>query len=643
MSFIIRHAKALNRFQILRSLALIPIFHEALSELSVEVPLHKSGLYAQQLLESLHISVDGTYEPEPDAPEPVSEPVPPTPEPPQLSGHLEVISTIVKQTKLDDVAIKRISLASQRVLRQVTESPNEPWSIFEDAHRATGETFLLTQIEMLRKLDEYINSASAGVMVNLLSALADILEIVSVLVPFVTLAPPMVKSLTRSATNVFVASELVISRNRRQTSILDQAHLVRQACVQLFRTLTALDETASGFKHPGAEHVLPQLLTVWTGPAGLEVADSTIHIAVSQTAVLLDLLLPHPSDNDGQAREFWVREVVRVLPHLERLLAVLSSRHWTTLVSHLVQLDKGRSVGLGTWLALNEVHVLKSLVARITLDASPGKLAVMLRVADRSIGSLATLLKEDAEIASLLVRDADAISTLVRCLEVLVDNHATTSSTATLAVALAPHAGDEPRALRRLLTTSLLRGCRISSPSSYLMAIPQLLTAHRTFATRDMDLDVFGVDIGLALGAVCADDQPPTEIWDSITQILEWLVQFEDLASIQLYGLDTNALDTIRMNTQTSALDLLGSSPDVPEDLRFATTPLQLTTTTADVRAALSRTRADSRESTPLPDHTQFDILALASLSPRAPTSPVTPSAPLSLTKMYSQNEFRSV
>ena len=74
----------------------MPIFHEALSELSVDIPLHKSGLYAQQLLESLSISIEETDEPMPEA-------APATPEPPQLSGHLEVMAAVLKHaTKIRD-------------------------------------------------------------------------------------------------------------------------------------------------------------------------------------------------------------------------------------------------------------------------------------------------------------------------------------------------------------------------------------------------------------------------------------------------------------------------------------------------------------------------------------------------------------
>lgn len=645
----------------------MPIFHEALSELTVDVPLHKSGLYAQQLLESLNVAVEEAEEPAPEV-------APATPEPPQLSGHLQVMSTVLKQAQLDDVAVKRISLASQRILSQVKAIPDEPWFIFADALQSTTEPFMLTQIEVLARLEQFmlplkdavLDAPLVCVMSDLLTALVHILETISILLPHANLAIPAARRLIRLAGAVFVSSDLVVSRNRRQAQVVELAHLVRQACVQFFRTFTVLDASHAGFVYPGAEHVVPMLLTMWTESDPID----SMHITISQTAFLLDLLLPRASASDVQ--DFWVREVVRFLPQVEQLLAVVSSRHWICLVSHLIELDHGdRSIDLGAWIALNEVHALKALVARITLDAGPGKLAVMLRVANRSISLLAALFQgilpvdSSRRVAELLVRDARAVATLVQCFEVLVDHHTTTAATAKLAASLAPHVVlDQPRALRRLLTIALLRGCRVATPFSFFLAIPQLLVPHHAFATRDMDLEVFGTDIGLALAAVCAawndEVQPAVEIWDSVVRTFEWLVEAESEGPsvIHLHGIDDGMLNNIKSHVEqhlaperAKAFNLaraaLVSSLDVPDDLATATSvvadPAQLLATITDVRAALDRTRVDSRESTPQPGHSQFDLLALASLSPRAPTSPVSPSAPLSLTKMYSQNEFRSV
>ncbi|KAG8776150.1 hypothetical protein FRC12_001064 [Ceratobasidium sp. 428] len=352
-----------------------------------------------------------------------------------------------------------------------------------------------------------------------------------------------------------------------------------------------------------------------------------------------------------------IREIVRMLALVPVFYEALSE------LTVDVPLHNN-SVGIGSWLALNELHTLGALVGRIGLDAEAGKLAVMLRVADRSISLLGVLLHDILRdnTAELLVRDPRALSTIVQCFEILVDNHATTSAAATLAAVLAPYATDEPRALRRLLTTALLRGCRTASPFASLLAIPALLVPHHTFTTRDMDLDVFGTDIALALTDVCVawnEEVPsPAEVWETVVHILEWVTEYEDPASLYLHGLDPATLDQIRTLTlehapdRVSALDvsraIIASSEEVPEDLRLATAVVSdmtpFTSTSADLRAATSRKQTQgSRESTPPPTRGPFDILALASLSPRAPTSPITPTAPLSLTKMYSQNEFRSV
>ncbi|KAG8702490.1 hypothetical protein FRC08_003451, partial [Ceratobasidium sp. 394] len=639
--------------EIVRMLALVPVFYEALSELTVDVPLHKSGLYAQQLLGALDVSVD-------EAEVPVPEAAAATPEPPQLSGHLDVMVDVLKISKLDDITVKRVNLASQRILQQAKETPEEPWSIFGDAHQSTSETFMLTQIEVFGKLSEFmdtftetpLDTAMSPMMANLLTALANVSETISLSLPYVTLPARTSRSLARLATIVFISSDLVLSRNRRQAQIVEQAHVVRETCIQLLRTFISLNDSHSAFEHPGAEHVLSQVLSVWVSDA-----KDSLHICVSQTAVLLDLLLPPPPTGDGlhTLQDFWVREIVRVMPQLEQLLAVLPPRYWTSLVLRLVELDgSNSSVGLGPWLAFNELHTLGALVGRVALDADTGKLAVMLRVADRSVSLLSTLLRDVLrdDTAGLLVRDSQALSTLVQCFEILIDNHATTSATAGLAAALAPYATDEPRALRRLLTTALLRGCRLASPFSSLLAIPTLLVPHRTFATRDMDLDLFGTDIGLALAAICAawkaDVQSAAEIWEAVVHILEWITEYEDSASIHLHRLDQATLDQIRTLTlehspeRIPALDvslaIIASSEDIPDDLRAATAvvsdTVQFSSTSADLRAATSRKQAHgSRESTPPPTHGPFDILALASLSPRAPTSPVTPTAPLSLTK----------
>ncbi|QRV87547.1 type VI Secretion system protein VasG [Ceratobasidium sp. AG-Ba] len=651
--------------EIVRTLSLVPVFYEALSELTVDVPLHKSGLYAQQLLEALNVSVD-----ENEAP--VSEATA-APEPPQLSGHLEVMAQIVELHELDDIAVKRVNVASQRILRLAKETPEEPWSLFTDAHQSTSKTLMLTQIEVFGKLSHYmdkfvetlLDATSSSVMANLLAALVNVAETVSLLLPHSNLPSRTARSLARLATSVFISCDLILSRNRRQTLVVEQSHVVRETCIQLLRTFVTLDETYSAFQYPGAEHVLHQVLSVW-----LEYGTKdSMHIYVSQTAVLLELLLPLPQSNPEDAlslaQDFWVREVVRVMHQLEQLLAVLPPRHWTSLALRLAELDGGNnSVGLGPWLAFNELHTLRALVGRVILDADAGKLAVMLHVADRSIGLLGTLLRDVLrdETAGLIIKDSRVVSALVQCFELLVDNHATTNATAGLAAALAPYATDEPRALRRLLVTVLLRGCRSATPFSSLLAIPTLLVPHRTFATRDMDLDVFGTDISLALIAICAawneNIQSPIEVCEALVHILEWVTEYEDPTSIHLHGFGQQAVDRIRALTlehapdRVSALDvslaIIASSEDVPDDLKAATevhfdgTPF--TSTLADLRSATSRKQPQgSRESTPPPTHGPFDILALASLSPRAPTSPVTPTAPLTLTKMYSQNEFRSV
>ncbi|CAE6423924.1 unnamed protein product [Rhizoctonia solani] len=652
--------------EIVRSLVLMPIFHEALSELSVDVPLHKSGLYAQQLLESLSVSIEEAEEPTPEV-------VPATPEPPQLSGHLEVMAAVLKQEELDDITVKRISLASQRVLRQVKETPEEPWSIFAESHQSTSESFMPTQIEVLRRLKGYMDSQkeispdadSLSVLPSLLTAFGNILETVSLLLPYANIPAPTARSLIHSAVSVFISSETILSRNRRQSQITESSHVLRQACVQLFRTLVELDDSESAFQYPVADQVLPMVLTGWMEFDGTDM----MHIAVSQTAVLLDLLIPQPPQDDIQsdAQNFWIQQVVQNLPQFERLLSILSPRYWTALVSHLAGLDRtDTSVGLGSWFALNELQTLRSLVSRITLDAGPGKLAVMLRVADRSISLLVTLFRDilrDSTIETIM-RDIQTMASLAHCLEIIADNHATSIATAELAAMLAPYAIlDEPRALRRLLTTALLRGSRVaSSPYSFWLAIPQLLVPHRIFATRDMDPEVFGTDIGLALATLCAkrtdNEQQVTEIWESAVRVLEWLTELEDLASVRLHGLDNTTLESLRsliekhVPSRTSAFDLarslLAFSADVPEDITTATSVIpdssSLQTTTADIRAALSRTRAEtSRETTPQPGLSHIELLALASLSPRAPTSPVSPTAPLSLTKLYTHNEFRSV
>ncbi|CAE6424694.1 unnamed protein product [Rhizoctonia solani] len=652
--------------EIVHSLVLMPIFHEALSELSVDVPLHKSGLYAQQLLESLSVSIEEAEEPTPEV-------VPATPEPPQLSGHLEVMVAILKQAEMDDIAVKRVSLASQRVLRQVKESPEEPWSIFDESHQSTSESFMLTQIEVLRRLNTYMDSRkelsldtdSSSVISSLLIAFANILETVSILLPYANIPTPAGRSLIHSASAIFISSEIILSRNRRQIQTTEPSHILRQTCVQLFRTLVELDHSEAAFQYPVADQVLPTVLTAWIQ---FNVAD-TIHIAVSQTAVLLDLLIPQPPQDDdpSDAQSFWLQQVVRNLPQFERLLSVLSTRHWVTLVSHLVRLDGiDASVGLGAWFALNELQALRALVSRITLDAAPGKLAVMLRVADRSIGLLVVLFRDilQGNIIETIIRDTQTTASLAHCLEIIVDNHATSIATAELAVLLAPYAIlDEPRALRRLLITTLLRGSRVApSPYSFWLAIPQLLVPHRIFATRDMDPEVFGTDIGLALANLCAkwteNEQQGTEICEGVVRILEWLTELEDIASVRLYGLDPTTLDSLRslvekhvpsrMSVFDLAHGLVTFSADVPEDIAVATSVMSsnsnLQTTTADVREALSRSRAEtSRETTPQPGMSHIELLALASISPRAPTSPISPNAPLSLTKMYSHNEFRSV
>ncbi|KAG8707484.1 hypothetical protein FRC08_000471 [Ceratobasidium sp. 394] len=379
--------------EIVRMLALVPVFYEALSELTVDVPLHKSGLYAQQLLGALDVSVD---EAEVSVPEAAAA----TPEPPQLSGHLDVMVNVLKISKLDDITVKRVNLASHRILQQAKETPEEPWSIFGDAHQSTSETFMLTQIEVFSKLSEFmdtftetpLDTAMSPMMANLLAALANIAETVSLLLPYATLPARTSRSLARLATIVFISSDLVLSRNRRQAQIVEQAHVVRETCIQLLRTFIALNDSHSAFEHPGAEHVLSQVLSVWASDA----KDSP-HICVSQTAVLLDLLLPPPPTGDGPhtAQDFWVREIVRVMPQLEQLLAVLPPRYWTSLVLRLVELDgSNNSVGLGPWLAFNELHTLGALVGRVALDADTGKLAVMLRVADRSVSLLSTLLRD---------------------------------------------------------------------------------------------------------------------------------------------------------------------------------------------------------------------------------------------------------
>ncbi|CAE6436030.1 unnamed protein product [Rhizoctonia solani] len=649
--------------EIVRSLVLMPIFHEALSELSVDVPLHKSGLYAQQLLESLGVAIE-------EADEPMLEVAPATPEPLQLSGHLEVMSAVLKQAHMDSITVKRISLASQRVLRQVKETPEEPWSIFAESHQSTSESFMLTQIEVLRALKGYMDSQkevsldadSLLVLPSLLAAFANILETVSILLPYANIPAPTTRLLIDSTTAIFISSEIILSRNRRQPQIAEPSHTLRQTCVQLLRTLVELDDTKSAFKYPVADQVLSMVLTARMEFDGAD----TMHIAVSQTAVLLDLLLP-PSSQDDEAQSFWVLQVIRNLPQFKPLLSILSPRHWVTLVSHLVELDEtDKSIGLGSWFALDELQTLRTLVSRITLEAAPGKLAVMLRVADRSVGLVVALFRDILRdnIAETLVRETATIASLTHCLEIIVDNHATSIATAELAALLAPYAIlDEPRALRRLLTTALLRGSRVApSPYSFWLAIPQLLVPHRTFATRDMDPEVFGTDIALALVDLCAkwnDEEPQaSEIWECAVRILEWLAELEDAATVRLYGLDSTTLESIRsliekyVPSRTHAFDLardvLTFSADVPEDIHIATSvipdPSTLQTTTADIRAALSRTRAEtSRETTPQPGLSQIELLALASLSPRAPTSPISPSAPLTLTKMYSQNEFRSV
>ncbi|KDN48164.1 hypothetical protein RSAG8_03180, partial [Rhizoctonia solani AG-8 WAC10335] len=175
-----------------------------------------------------------------------------------------------------------------------------------------------------------------------------------------------------------------------------------------------------------------------------------------------------------------------------------------------------------------------------------------------------------------------------------------------------------------------------------------------------MDPEVFGTDVGLALANLCAkwtDEEPQAaEIWECAVRILEWLAELEDVAAVHIHGLDPTTLESLRsliqkhVPSRTNAFDLargvLAFSADVPDDIYTATSvipnPSTLQTTTADIRAALSRTRAEtSRETTPQPGLSQIELLALASLSPRAPTSPISPSAPLTLTKMYSQNEFR--
>ncbi|CAE6454779.1 unnamed protein product [Rhizoctonia solani] len=649
--------------EIVRSLVLMPIFHEALSELSVDVPLHKSGLYAQQLLESLDVAIE-------EADEPMSEVAPATPEPLQLSGHLEVMSAVLKQANVDNITAKRISLASQRVLRQVKETPEEPWSIFAESHQSTSESFMLTQIEVLRALKGYMDSQKESsldadsllVLPSLLAAFANILETVSILLPYANIPAPTTRLLIDSTTAIFISSEIILSRNRRQAQIAEPSHILRQACIQLFRTLVELDDTKSAFKYPVADQVLPMVLTARMEFDG----GDTMHIAVSQTAVLLDLLIP-PSSQGDDAQSFWVLQIIRNLPQFKPLLSILSPRHWITLVSHLVELDEtDKSIGLGSWFALDELQTLRTLVSRITLEAASGKLAVMLRVADRSVGLVVALFRDILRdnIAETLVRETYTMASLTHCLEIIVDNHATSIATAELAALLAPYAIlDEPRALRRLLTTALLRGSRVApSPYSFWLAIPQLLVPHRTFATRDMDPEVFGTDIALALVNLCAkwsDEEPQApEIWECAVRVLEWLAELEDVATVRLHGLDSTTLESIRslietyVPSRTSAFDLARSvltfAPDVPEDIHTATSvipdPSTLQTTTADIRAALSRTRAEtSRETTPQPGLSHIELLALASLSPRAPTSPISPSAPLTLTKMYSHNEFRSV
>ncbi|ELU45924.1 hypothetical protein AG1IA_00046 [Rhizoctonia solani AG-1 IA] len=635
-----------------------------LSELSVDVPLHKSGLYAQQLLESLSVSIEEVEEHTPEV-------VPATPEPPQLSGHLEVMAAVLKQPQLDDIAVKRVSLASQRILHQIKELPEEPWTIFDESHQSTSESFTLTQIEVLRRLKAYMDSLkerftdtdSLPVISSLLIAFSNILETVSLLLPYANIPAPTARSLIHSASAMFISSEIILSRNRRQTQITEPSHFLRQTCVQLFRTLVELDDSESGFQYPVADQVLPTILAAWIE---FDVTD-TMHIAVSQTAVLLDLVIPQLSQDDDRsdAQSYWLQQVVRNLPRFDRLLSVLPVRHWVTLVSRLVSLDGvDPNIGLSSWFALNELQSLRALVSRITLDAAPGKLAVMLRVADRSIGLLVALFRDILQDNTIetVVRDIQTIASLTHCLEIIVDNHATSLATAELAALLAPYAIlDDPRALRRLLATALLRGSRVApSPYPLWLAIPQLLVPHRMFATRDMDLEVFGTDIGLALANLCAqwteNEQQGAEIWEGVVRILEWLTELDDIASVRLHGLDPSTLEILRslvekyVPSRISAFDLayglVAFSTDIPEDIAVATSIIpnnsNLQTTTSDIRNALSRSRAEtSRETTPQPGMSHIELLALASISPRAPTSPISPNAPLSLTKMYSQNEFR--
>ncbi|KAG8682400.1 hypothetical protein FRC09_016801, partial [Ceratobasidium sp. 395] len=250
--------------EIVRMLALVPVFYEALSELTVDVPLHKSGLYAQQLLEALDVSVEEAEEPVPDV-------AATAPEPPQISGHLDVMVDVLQLSKLDDIALKRVNLASQRILRQAKETPEEPWTIFSDTHQSTSEPFMLTQIEVFRKLSQFMDTSletpldttTLPVMAGLLTTLVNVAETISLLLHYASIPACTARSLARLATTVFISSDLVLSRNRRQAQIVEQSHVVRETCIQLLRTFVTLSDSHSGFEYSGAEHVLSQVLNVW--------------------------------------------------------------------------------------------------------------------------------------------------------------------------------------------------------------------------------------------------------------------------------------------------------------------------------------------------------------------------------------------
>ncbi|GJE84533.1 hypothetical protein PsYK624_006090 [Phanerochaete sordida] len=488
---------------------------------------------------------------------------------------------------------------------------------------------------------------SSEALAHTFRAAAETLTILIRFAPNYPLPGRMLRAFTNAAADLFVCTDLADILFSQSSPACIAAQEVRQACVNVVRTLAEVPEPLAG----GKSHARVILQTLLEHGLDSGAHEPVHHIL--QVFCLIDYLLDTPEDEVELVA--WGQNILpNILREVWAFCRALDTENKAHFVRRLVALDKG-NVGIGDWILQEELKDLAHCAQAVPSAATPRQQTLIKQMQiSLSLRFLLDLMVDTSSDASWCVSSLATSTELVEYFvaflnEALAQNIVASQLTKILRT-IASQASTLHDLLKLPLALALLRtsqsggGTASDVTSSLYLAQSILLSCpnHLVLANQ------VATEISLLLESLkSATYIGEGDLPAALVDLLEWFTgtdnptlmgfsaeSFASLSERIQHGLDEEKQSTL--SRVRGALRYAEDLPSIPDALLL---PSAITLSVQEIEDLLvPKTLVPS---TPQHKTLKQDVLSLVAISP--PTALIRSSATTGLTKTYSRNDFRQL